>query len=254
MVRHGASCFVVDQRRVDHVGSVTALFPSLPPSRPVQEVRCCAVSSVARGGRARARRGTSRKSGRLPRTTRARMYVRTWVFMAVTRRFPSLPSQVDGRSELDREAKQHKRAGLHHTRRGRPGRNSRTHVRKHARTRVVWWISLPSWRAMRHARTLGQRKARAWQAGTARPAMAHAASLAHVPLLPRAMCGRRAMAHARAAAAAPATGDSRRPRRSSRTSGAVGSTPQTRDFRREKPLFHLCTCACARHAHTIGAF
>ena len=70
-------------------------FPSLPPSRPVQ-VRCCAVSSVTRGGRARARRGTSRKSGRLPRTTRARMYVRTWVFMAVTRR-SALPPFAGGR-------------------------------------------------------------------------------------------------------------------------------------------------------------
>ena len=39
---------------------------------------------------------------------------------------------------------------------------------------------------MRHARTLGQRKARARQAGTACPAIAHAASLAHVALLPTA--------------------------------------------------------------------
>ena len=75
------------------------------------------------------------------------MYVRTWVFMAVTRR-SAFPSQVDGRRELDREAEQHKRAGLHHARRDRPGRNPRMHVRKHARTRVrrgwccgVW----PAW-------------------------------------------------------------------------------------------------------------
>ena len=44
----------------------------------------------------------------------------------------------------------------------------------------------PSRRAMRHARTLGQRKARARQAGTARPAIAHAAS--RTPRFYRALC------------------------------------------------------------------
>ena len=50
--------------KANYAVEVTALLPSLPPSRPVQ-VRCCAVSSVTRGGRARARRGTTRRSGRL---------------------------------------------------------------------------------------------------------------------------------------------------------------------------------------------
>ena len=98
-------------------------------------------------------------------------------------------------------------------------------------------VHLPSFPARhRQTRTLGQREARARQAGTARPANAHAASLAHVPLLPRAVCGRRAMAHARAAAAAaPAIGDSRRPRRSSRLFSAVRSPSKTRGSRREFP-------------------
>ena len=113
----------------------------------------------------------------------------------------------------------------------------------------------PSRRAIRHARTLGQRKARARQAGTARPAIAHAASLAHVPLLPRAMCGRRAMAHARAAAAAPATGDFRRPHRPSRTSGAARSTTNSRDCRREKTFYPSLYACVDKTTHAqVAAF
>ena len=130
---------------------------------------------------------------------------------------------------------------------------------RNRKTKVLFRYSNlpPSRRAMRHARALGQRKARARarQAATARPAIAHAASLAHVPLLPGAMCGRRAMAHTRAAAAAPATGDFRRPHRSSRTPGAVRSAANSRGFRREKNV--LPTSVRVRgqdHARTSGSF
>ena len=61
--------------------------------------------------------------------------------------------------------------------------------------------------------------------------------LAHVPLLPRAMCGRQAMTHARAAPAAPATGDFCRPHRPPRLSGASRSPTNPRGFRREH-FFH----------------
>ena len=178
------------------------------------------------------------------------MYVRTWISVAVDGAPPS--SRCDP-TELAQWACSDE-AGL--LRGGELGRSRRascgcvlsTHVRPHA---GKWGggggspYLPPSRRAMRHARALGQRKARARQAGTARPAIAHAASLAHVPLLPRAMDvhgRRRAMAHARAAAAAPATGDFRRPRRSSRTSGAVRSTQNSCDFRRETPSIRLCPC------------
>ena len=101
-------------------------------------------------------------------------------------------------------------------------------------------VDLPSFpaRPMRHARALGQRKARARQAGTARPANAHAASLAYVPLLPRAVRGRRAMARAlllrrqpppRSAIPADPVGRRAPPVRSDRP------PPQTRDSRRENP-------------------
>ena len=117
----------------------------LPPSRPVQ-VRCCAVSSVTRGGRARARRGTSRKSGRLPRTTRTRMYVRTWVFMAETRR-STPPPFAGGRPTWARSRGEVAQTSWATSREAGSARSEPAHARPQARTHAGaevewgWWIS-----------------------------------------------------------------------------------------------------------------
>ena len=161
--------------------------PPLPPFRPAQ-VRCCVVSSVTRGGRARARRGTSRKSGRLPRTTRGCTYAHGSQFQLTALRLPpgAIPrSSRDGPAQTRRACSE---VASSVARGGPPAAacSARTYVRMRGSGVVV--DLPPSRRAMRHARTLGQRKARALQTGTARPAIAHSASLAHVPLLSRAMC------------------------------------------------------------------
>ena len=115
---------------------------SPPPSRIVQ-VRCCAVSSVTRGGRARTRRGTSRKSDYPGQHADVRTHVDlscSWVVGPCA----SFASPAPGRTRIGRDthtrSTQRRRASPLRTPRRACTQRTKG-ARTHAEVRWGWWIS-----------------------------------------------------------------------------------------------------------------
>ena len=178
------------------------------------------------------------------------------VVVAVDGALPSVPPGAIPRSSRDGPAQTRRACAevANSVARGGPPAAAccaRTYVRMRGSGVMVDFS--PSRRAMRHARTLGQRNARVRQEGTARPAIAHAAS--HTPRFYRALCADDGPWRTCALQPPPRSAISADDPVDRRVPPARSDRPRTlvTFIARNLVSDHLCTCVVQDHACTSGS-